>query len=204
MNVASSKESGVRQPQFILIAGANGSGKSTSAPLVLAPSVPYLNADDLARELAATGETKVDLIAGRRLLEKWDEHVSRRSDFGVETTLSSRSLAPRIVRLREVGYEFTLLFFWLANVELAVSRVAERVRKGGHDIPEPVIRRWYRAGLINLRDLYLPLADRWKVYDNSRSDSLRLIASGEKGGIIRVYETEVWTRIQEGGTNGPE
>ena len=82
------------QPQFILIAWANGSGKSTSAPKVLAPSVPYLNADEIAMELAREGISNVDILAGRKLLEEWDRYASRRADFGVETTLSSRSLAP--------------------------------------------------------------------------------------------------------------
>ena len=103
-----------------------------------------------------------------------------------------------------MGYRFNLLFFWLSDVDLAISRVAERVRRGGHHIPEPVIRRRYRAGLVNLQSLYLPIADQWKVYDNSRSGSPVLVASGEKSGIIRIYERKTWDEIQEGGTDASE
>jgi predicted ABC-type ATPase len=144
----------------------------------------------------------VDLLAGRILLEKWEDLVRRRDEFAVETTLSSKSFAPRILRMQEIGYEFHLCFFWLPGVELSIHRVAERVRRGGHDIPEAVIRRRYRAGLSNLHRLYLPLADTWRVYDNSGEGNPKRVAYGRKGGIVHIEDEASWNRIREGGTDG--
>jgi predicted ABC-type ATPase len=105
--------------------------------------------------------------------------------------------------MQVVGYEFHLFFFWLPDVELSIARVAERVRMGGHDIPEPTIRRRYRAGLSNLSHLYIPLADTWRVYDNSQVGHPIRVAFGRKGGIIQVDCLEKWEQLQEGGEHGP-
>lgn len=96
-----------------------------------------------------------------------DELAEQKADFAVETTLASRIFAPRIARLRAAGYHFNLLFMWLPAPEMSIARVAERVRKGGHDIPEEVIRRRYKAGLENFFCLYSPIADTWRFYNNS-------------------------------------
>jgi predicted ABC-type ATPase len=99
-----------------------------------------------------------------------------------------------------VGYEFHLVFFWLRSADLAVDRVAERVRQGGPDIPEPIIRTRYKAGLVNLVHLYLPLADTWRILDNSITGKSRRISSGDKSGIIRIEDIPVWESIR-GGSN---
>ncbi len=136
-------------PQFIIIGGGNGSGKSTSAVFVLPGVIPYINADEIAKALPeAEGENK-DVRASRILLNAMDEYESQNKSFAIETTLASRSLAPRARRLQERGYQFQLLFFWLNSSELNIQRVAERVQKGGHHIPEDVIRRRYDNTLKN-------------------------------------------------------
>jgi predicted ABC-type ATPase len=87
--------------------------------------------------------------ASRLLLARWDDFADQRQSFAIETTLASRSRAPKVRKLQELGYEFLLYYFWLPNPEMAVSRVAERVKSGGHHIPEDVIRRRYEAGWRN-------------------------------------------------------
>ena len=184
-------------PQFIIIGGGNGSGKSTSAAVVLPGVIPYINADEIAKGLPEVEGENRDARASRILLNAMDEYQAQGKSFAVETTLASRSLAPRARRLQEVGYEFQLLLFWLASPEINIERVAERVRAGGHHIPEEVIRRRYVGGLKNFFNLYLPLADVWSAYDNTLSRSTILVAEGRRGQGEVVHLPEVWKRMKE-------
>ena len=143
-------------PQIVILAGPNGAGKSTAASTLLSQEITFLNADEIAKGLPLSSGR--DVQAGRLLLSRLDDLQAERRDIAIETTLASRTLAPRIERLQRVGYRFNLYFFWLPSPEMAIQRVALRVLSGGHDIPEPVIRRRYAAGLNNFFSLYQPLA----------------------------------------------
>jgi predicted ABC-type ATPase len=135
----------------VIVAGANGLGKSTSAPPLLRDALEvteFVNADTIAAGLSAFRPQSVAVAAGRIMLARMRSLAIARENFAFETTLASRSFAPWLRRLREDGYRVHILFLWLRNEELAVRRVAERVRAGGHDVPEDVVRR-YRAGLRN-------------------------------------------------------
>jgi len=189
-------------PQFIIIGGGNGSGKSTSAALVLGSDVPYINADEIAKGLPEVEGENKDVRASRILINAMAEHEERREDFAIETTLASRSLAPRVRHLQETGYEFQLLFFWLNSPELNIQRVAERVRSGGHHIPEDVIRRRYVAGLKNFFSLYMPLADTWGAYDNSIKGELKVVAEGKRDTIDVLLLPHSWERMKEIADNG--
>jgi predicted ABC-type ATPase len=124
-------------PEIVLIAGPNGAGKSTLARYLLPEALPFLNADEIAKTLPDdTGNKEIE--SGRELLRRLNSLVAKRRSFAVETTLSSRSLAPKIVYLKELGYRFQLVFLCLPEPELAIERVASRVRRGGHDIPEEI------------------------------------------------------------------
>ena len=94
-------------------------------------------------------------------------------------------------------YSFRLIFLWLPNEELAIARVAERVRMGGHDVPEKTIRRRYHAGLRNFFHLYHPLADTWYFYDNSGIGEPRLLAYGEQKQSLLVNNPLVWHNIEK-------
>lgn len=189
-------------PQFIIIGGGNGAGKSTSAALILGDQVPYINADEIAKGLPEVEGENKDARASRILINAMGEHETRREDFAIETTLASRSLAPRVRRLRESGYEFRLLFFWLESPELNIRRVAERVQRGGHHIPEEVIRRRYVAGLKNFFGLYMALADDWRAYDNSKDGMGVLVAEGWVGQPEVVYRPETWQQMKGIADNG--
>lgn len=80
--------------------------------------------------------------------------------------------------------------------------MAERVRRGGHDIPEPTIRRRYAAGLRNFFSLYQPVADTWRVFDNTRIGDARLVASGRAGAGIQIYDADVWNRMKKEAGDG--
>ncbi len=183
-------------PNLFVIAGPNGAGKSTSAPRLLTGVrrvAAFVNADDIA---VAQGVGEIE--AGRIMLGRLDELAGGRKDFAIETTLASRSLRPRIEALRKAGYFFHLTFVWLPNADMAVQRVAARVRAGGHAIPEPVIRRRYARGLDNFFNLYMPIADAWQMVDNSSPDKRRSIAMRMPGGPIRVDDLELWQQFLRG------
>ncbi len=163
-------------PQLVILAGPNGSGKSTIAKTLLPPEMPYLNADDIARDLnEAPG---VNVSAGRTLLDTLDQLALAGTDCAVETTLSGRALAGRISRLREAGWSVRLFFLYLPSPDLAVARVRQRVRSGGHDIPETTVRRRWAGGLRGFYERYQPLSDEWVVLDNTTTDAPSVIALG--------------------------
>ena len=167
-------------PHVIVVAGPNGAGKSTTAPALLKDSLEvaeFVNADTIAAGLSAFRPASVAVAAGQIMLARMRELAARRENFAFETTLASRSLVRWLAQLQRDGYDVHLLFLWLRSSELAVNRVMERVRQGGHDIPPEVVRRRYRAGLANLFKLYIPLADGWQVFDNSGPAELTEIAS---------------------------
>lgn len=185
---------------MIVIAGPNGAGKSTTAPSLLRDTLQvseFVNADTIAGGLSAFRPDSVAIAAGRAMLERIRQLAEARVDFAFETTLASRSFAPRLARLKRNGYHVHVLFLWLESADLAVNRVAARVRLGGHDVPEGTVRRRYQRGLRNLFGLYLPLADSWQVFDNSRAERPQLVASGRRDGAEQVANAPLWQRITE-------
>ena len=185
-------------PQVVIIAGPNGAGKSTLAPVLLRDTfglLEFVNADTISAGLSAFNAEAVALDAGRVMLTRLRELAAHKQSFAFESTLATRSYAPWISRLAQEDYEFHLLFLWLNNVELAIQRVAERVRGGGHSVSDDIIRRRYRRGLENLSQLYLPIADTWVVYDNSGAGSPLLIASEEKERPSTVVWHDVWQNV---------
>ncbi len=164
----------------IVIAGPNGAGKTTFANEYLpneAACLNFVNADLIAAALQPFQPEAAAVRAGRLMLEEIDGYVARGESFAFETTLSGRGYARRISRWREQAYYVRLIFLRLSDANTAVERVAQRVRHGGHDIPEDVIRRRFSAGLQNLDLLYKSVVDRWVLYDNS-GPRVKLIESG--------------------------
>ena len=79
-----------RAPRLVIVAGANGSGKSTNSLALLPASMPYINADEIAKTLPIDVSTRRDMEASRLLLARWDVMAERGESFAIETTLSSR------------------------------------------------------------------------------------------------------------------
>src|SRR5712692_3230128 len=141
-----------RPPLIVVVAGPNGAGKSTTAPRLLQEALTvseFVNADPIAIGLSAFRPQSVAMAAGRVMLTRMKALARARSDFAFETTLASRSFVPWLSALRAAGYRVHLAFLSLPSSDLAVARVAERRRQGGHDVPELVIRRRFGAGLRN-------------------------------------------------------
>jgi predicted ABC-type ATPase len=185
-------------PHLIVIAGPNGAGKSTAAPALLPQTLgitEFVNADAIALGLSAFAPETVAFSAGRIMLNRLRQLANQQANFAFETTLATRSYAPWIANLRENGYRFHLIFLWLPNPELAISRVQERVRTGGHNVPEETIRRRYHAGIRNFFQLYRSLADSWRFYNNSTTAVYRLIASGIDEFTEEIYDNETWEKI---------
>jgi predicted ABC-type ATPase len=105
--------------------------------------------------------------AGRIILARLRELANRREDFCFETTLSGRAHASLLRDFRAAGYRIRLDFLWIPDLNITRARVRQRVTKGGHSIPDEVQQRRFRVGIRNLAELYRPLLDLWRLYDNT-------------------------------------
>jgi len=159
-----------RQSSVYVVAGPNGAGKSTFARLFLpdyADCREFVNADLIASGLSPFNPEGQAIQAGRLMLERIEALARQRTDFGFETTLAGRGWLPLLLKLREQGYRLNVFFLWLPSPELAVSRVEERVRAGGHSVPEKVVRRRFVRGVRNFFEIYQPILDGWLVFNSS-------------------------------------
>lgn len=155
--------------KIIIIAGPNGAGKTTFARDFLpaeAHTLRFINADLIASGLSPFNPEVAAIKAGRLMLEEIEGCVNAGESFAFETTLSGLSYLPKIKRWQQLGYQVKLWFLSLPSPDVAVKRVAARVEQGGHNIPEEVIRRRYRAGLENFDVRYSKIVDSWAVYDS--------------------------------------
>ena len=185
-------------PTLYIIAGCNGAGKTT-ASFSLLPSIlnckVFINADEIARELAPGEVEKVAFEAGRQMIEQINARIRERETFAFETTLAARSYRETILFAQALGYQVTLLFFWLESVDMAIDRVARRVKEGGHHIETEVIRRRYTRGLKNLFEIYLPLVSEAMIFDSTRID-VDEIAIKKFATNIQIFNVEKWERLK--------
>jgi predicted ABC-type ATPase len=159
----------MNQKKIIIIAGPNGAGKTTFARSFLpqeAQCPHFINADLIAAGLSPFHPEKAALRAGRIMIQEMNAMVKKGESFAFETTLSGSNYLHRIKNWQQHGYRIFLLFLLLPSPDIAVTRVAERVSQGGHDIPETVIRRRYFLGLKNFDRLYKTKVDVWFKYNN--------------------------------------
>jgi len=187
-------------PNVVVIAGPNGSGKSTAAPALLCDYLgiaEFVNADVIAQGLSGFGSENVALQAGRIMLDRLKELATEEADFAFETTLASRTFATWLKDLQQSGYRTHLLFLWLPSAQMAVARVRSRVQRGGHDVPEDVVRRRYESGLRNFFSLYRPHVDAWRMYDNSSREGYTLIATESKDDPLFIEQETIWNALVE-------
>ena len=166
-----------RCKKIIIIAGPNGAGKTTFARSFLpgeAQLPRFINADLIAAGLAPFAPETAAIKAGRLMLEEIEQATQRNESFAFETTLSGQGYLRHLAKWRALGYRISLFFLTLPNAETAIARVAERVRQGGHNIPEPVIRRRFAAGWRNFDQAYRTAVNDWAVYDNSGAEPILL------------------------------
>ena len=171
-----------KQRRIIIIAGSNGAGKTTFAREFLPKEVGcpvFVNADLIAAGLAPFQPTTAAIRAGRLMIEEMESYVRERRSFAFETTLSGRRYARMTPRWQSFGYRIKLVFLYLQDVRIAIERVRVRVRQGGHDVPEDVIRRRYESGWRNFQQIYRKLVDTWVLYDNSGETPFLMDAGGK-------------------------
>jgi predicted ABC-type ATPase len=183
-------------PTIYIIAGCNGAGKTTAAYSLLPDvfkTLEFINADEIARGLSPFNIEGVAFQAGRIMLERLDYLIAHKKDFAFETTLSGFSYLKLIEVAKSKSYQIVLFFVWLNSIELAKERVAIRVAKGGHNIPDATIERRYSKGIRNF-STYATKADEWYIYNNSKHYDL--IAKSIKG-EQEIFNFEVFNKISQ-------
>ena len=156
----------------------------------------FVNSDEFAKGLSPFNPEQASIQASRYMLLKIKYLFARKEDFGIETTLATRTLLKMISMAQKEGYTVTLMYFWLNSPDLAVARVKARVAAGGHNIPEETVRRRYRVGISYFFKDYIPLCDRWILADNSKVP-FRVIAEGSKNDIINIKDRETYEKIKK-------
>jgi predicted ABC-type ATPase len=190
----------VSSPGVIALAGPNGAGKSTSGLPLLKEALgvtQFVNADVIAEGLSAFDPAGSALTAGKVMLSRLRELADNRATFAFETTLAGRSYARRLLELIEQGYSFHIVFLWLPSPDFALERVRDRVRRGGHAVPERTVRRRFHAGLKNFFSLYRPMAATWRIYDTSGPPPPRLVAAGRRQEVDLVEDQAIWTQLRQ-------
>ena len=159
-----------RRPLCVVIAGPNGAGKTTFARRYLSSIVKidnFVNADLIAAGLSPLAPSSAAVRAGRVVLQEIDRLARARESFAFESTLSGRAYEKRLKRLKRLGYRIEIVFLRVASPQLALRRIAARVRQGGHDVPKADVVRRFDRGWGNFLTIYQPLADAWVIYENS-------------------------------------
>ena len=184
-------------PKLYIISGCNGSGKTTASYTLLPDLLncrEFVNSDEFAKSFSPFDPGAASVTASRYMLMKINYLLERKADFAIETTLATRSLLQIVRQAQQLGYETTVLYFWLNSPELAIERVRDRVVSGGHNIPDAVVRRRYVMGLQYLFDVYIPVIDRWILADNSKPP-FSVVAEGSKA-VIYIKDNEKYQLIQ--------
>ena len=177
-------------PTLYLFAGSNGAGKTTFARAYLRQLDPiprFLNADELARGLSPLNPGSVSIRAGKLLLHEMNSCLKDCESFGLESTLSGTTHIRILDKARALGYLIELHYLWIPSPELAIRRIRQRVKKGGHPIPDADVRRRFSRSHRNLTNLYVPLTDSWQIWDNqTRPPSLLL--SSENASLSKLND----------------
>jgi len=180
-----------------IICGCNGAGKTTASYTMLPDMLgcdEYIDADEIAKGLSPSDPSQAAIRASRLMMERFNELIEKGKDFGLETTLSTRSLVRMAMEAKRKGFSVHIIYFWLKSPELAIERVKRRYEAGGHTVPEEAIRRRYTVGIDNLIKLYMPICDLWTIFDNSLSE-LKLVAKGGPDRETEIANPKTYAKI---------
>lgn len=178
-----------KQKEVVIIAGANGVGKTTFARSYsdIYP-LDFVNADEAAREINPHDMESVKLKAGRFFFKKVEELIKSDDNFIIESTLAGKYLLKMIRRFKERGFFVKIIYIFLANPDMCIERIKERVLKGGHNVPDKdVLRRYYRSKK-NFWDSYKTLADKWFLMYNSEYHFTEIAIGSRNEYIVRHDE----------------
>jgi len=172
----------VSSKKIIVIAGPNGAGKTTFAREFLpneAACPQFVNADLIAAGFSPFAPELAAIKAGRLMLQTIRSLARNGESFAFETTLSGRGYSRHIRDWRAAGYHVKLFYLALPSSEMAIARVAERVRQGGHHVPDAIVRRRFEASRRNFEQVYRDAVDAWVLYNNAGREP-KLIDWGER------------------------
>jgi predicted ABC-type ATPase len=183
------------KPNLYIIAGPNGVGKTTFAREFLPHYVEcleFVNADLIASGLSPFAPERAAIRAGRIVLEQIHSLCRNQRDFGFESTLAGKTQIRMLRDLKKNGYKIHMFYLWISSVELAMERIADRVREGGHFVPEETVRRRFGKSLFNFMRFYRPLADTWHLFDNSSDIPVRIaLYDGE----LTIFISKLYDRL---------
>lgn len=181
----------------LLIAGANGSGKTTlGRDLVEAGRLTlFLNPDELVESTEGNGAAFTALRAAKLHITQRDSLIARGESFAIETTLSGRSTLSFLRRAKQAGYEMRIAYVFVDNPQLCMDRIALRVRAGGHDVPEDLVRRRFSVSMRHFWNDYRLFADRWTLSYNG-DQGIEAIADGKRE-HYRVLNERLFGRFKD-------
>ena len=185
-------------PNLFVIAGCNGSGKTTIAK-ELFPNYfncnEFVNADIMAAEMSPNDVARVAISAGKKTLELIDKLFDDKISFAMETTLSGNVHRKIIQKAQQQDYYVVLIYVWVKSPRTSISRVKSRTKLGGHFVPKEDIIRRYKRGLINFFHTYLNLCDYSAIISNNDHYKI-IVTEGMNPVDFRIHNAEIWKKIK--------
>lgn len=167
--------------ELYIIAGANGSGKSTLAKVLLKEkNFEFLNADDIAKEISPNAINEVPISAGKIYFQRLNDYLKNNQSFAVESTLSGNNIIKIIEKARQKNYKIVLVYSFLQNCTTCITRVKNRVRNGGHNVPEEDIIRRFHKSIVKFWDKYRFMTDEWTLFYNGYDYAPVIVSFGTK------------------------
>ena len=187
----------MRNKNVYIIAGPNGSGKTTFARKFLPDYVKcpnFVNADLIAQGLSPFSPQQVAIKAGKLVLSQIDEFADTGVDFAFETTLAGKLYVNLFKELKEKNYKLHLFFLWIPDAGLAIARIKNRVAEGGHNVPAQDVKRRFKRSICNFSKLYQPLLNSWILFNNA--GSVPMVIAKTKNGHITIIEQKLFEQIK--------
>ena len=191
-----------RKPELIIIAGPNGSGKTSVTKKFLhhewAEGTTYINPDEVANEMFGDWNSIESILKAANYCAEWRERcINEKQSFVFETVMSSEDKIDFINRAKKAGFFIRLFFISTDSPTINASRIADRVMKGGHDVPITKIVSRYFKSIKNCMKASM-IVDRLYVYDNSiDGEDARIQFRLSNGKLEKVYVENIpeWAQI---------
>ena len=179
--------------RLYILAGANGSGKSTIAAAILpAENISYINADDIAKELCPSDLGSVKIKAGKIFFDRTEECFKKQQSFAIESTLSGLGHIKIIKKAQSLGYSVVIAYVFVDSPQVCINRIKARVKNGGHHVPDADVIRRYARSRHNFINAYSKLADCWALYYNGGGEIV-LAAEHSKDKQVQIYSEYLYS-----------